>query len=274
MDCGSARKRLWPPERPRVCRDEIVEARRHVESCEACADFFAQDRRLLEALERARDVSAPAHVREKVWDVLAAERSSRAGRARLADRSDRPVARPGRRTLVSASVVLALIVAAVPTTFVLMRSDASSAGHRGGRVFLEDYLRRAVGEDYIESSNPREVAHFLTRELGLPLDPLRVDGFEIARAEICLVDGLRGAMVVYRDDSDRTLSHYMVPRPQAGARAPARLTRETPVTSSGVASPTVVTWSDGEMEQALVGDVDARALVGFARSGRGRPPER
>jgi len=161
--------------------------------------------------------------------------------------------------------MLAAVTAAV-AVLAFDRWGPSPAGDRDGREFVEDYLRRAVGEDYIETGNPREIAHFLARELGVPLDPLRVEGLEIARAEICLLDGLRGAMVLYRDSADRVISHYMVPRSDGRVRQPARSAGE------GNAAPTVITWSDGEVEQALVGEVDPAELMGLA--GLADPPAR
>jgi len=73
-------------------------------------------------------------------------------------------------------------------------------------------------------------------------------------------------MVLYRDSADRVISHYMVPRSDGRVRQPARSAGE------GNAAPTVITWSDGEVEQALVGEVDPAELMGLA--GLADPPAR
>ena len=59
MNCSEARHALWPPERPRLAEAEVLEARRHVQGCAACESYFAQDRVLLEAFDRASQERAP-----------------------------------------------------------------------------------------------------------------------------------------------------------------------------------------------------------------------
>jgi hypothetical protein len=128
-------------------------------------------------------------------------------------------------------------------------------------VFVEDYLRRAVGQDFIETHDPGEVMHFLERELGLHFTPITLAGLNLMRAEICLLDGQRGAMIVYEKDGAE-VSHYVVPRDDATRRAPALSTRE-----GDTADMPVVTWATPNIEQALVGEVGSAQLLEIA--GRG-----
>ena len=125
-------------------------------------------------------------------------------------------------------------------------------------AFVEDYLRRAVGEDYLESSDPEEIAHFLRRELGLESSLLNLAGLLPTRVEICLLEGRRGAMIVYHGSSGRSVTHYLVPK-LAGERPP-RVARE----HGGL---TVVTWSTDTLEEALVGEVPPRELLDLAMTG-------
>ena len=106
-------------------------------------------------------------------------------------------------------------------------------------MFVEDYLRRAVGQDHIVTDDPNEVRRFLQRELGMQLQPLQFAGLELERVEICLLDGRRGAMIVYRKDGAE-VSHYLVPREGTEQRAPAL--------SEGGGSVPVVTWSTTRLE--------------------------
>ena len=87
-------------------------------------------------------------------------------------------------------------------------------------VFVDDYLRRAVAEERIETSDVSRVRAWLTRELGLAMKPLVMDGLRLAGAEICLLNGRRGAMIQYELEG-QTISHYLVPRDGIGRRPPA-----------------------------------------------------
>ena len=127
---------------------------------------------------------------------------------------------------------------------------------------MEDYLRRAVGQDHIETSDPDEVGRFLARELGMELGPILVEGLELESAEICLLEGRRGAMIVYKKDG-ASVAHYLVPREGTPARAPALTRRD------GSVDMPVVTWSSPAVEQALVGELSSEALLTIARQGAG-----
>jgi hypothetical protein len=126
-------------------------------------------------------------------------------------------------------------------------------------VFVEDYLRRAVGQDRIETSDPTAVRRFLERELGLTFDPIRLAGLALERAEICLRDGRRGAMIVYEADGV-PVSHYIVPRHDVGARAPDL----SPRREGSTAEMPVVTWATSDAEQALVGGLSPEQLLEIA----------
>ena len=257
MDRERARAGLWPAERPKLVGEEVQEARAHVEACPDCRDFFAQDRALLEVFERIRTESAPREVRERVFDALA---RTRAESSRLAPRAGLR----GRRRMWSLLGGVGALAAASGAALMIAVADrpiGPDARPSEGAVFVEDYLRRAVGQDHIVTSDPDEVARFLTRELGLSLRPMRVAGLELERAEICLLEGQRGALVVYKLNG-AVISHYLIPRAGTEVRAPALSAR--PEGAVGVELP-VVTWSTPLLEQALVGDVSADRLLRLAR---------
>lgn len=121
-------------------------------------------------------------------------------------------------------------------------------------------MRRAVGEDYLETSDPLHVTRFLQRELGLRFEPIRHPGLEVIRVEICLLEGRRGAMIVY-EQSGVPVAHYLVPIDDAIARPPA-ISEHRPGEAGG-AMP-VVTWATPRIEQALVGEVDRQQLLELA----------
>jgi hypothetical protein len=132
-------------------------------------------------------------------------------------------------------------------------------------VFLQDYLRRAVASERIASSDPDEVAQFLTRELGLPVGPIRDDTLVLLGAEICLLEGRRGAMILYAHEGEEVM-HYLVPRASAEARRATPSPRlEQELHDDGM--PSVVTWASARVEQALVATLPAADLIRMVRDG-------
>lgn len=265
MDCAEARAGLWPPERPRLAGREVVEARLHVASCPECRRFFEQDRVILDAMDRLREDRAPRELRERIFDAMARERTLLHSQG--AGGRGPGLGSPGKRWTAAAVLILALGAAVA-----LLRSGGGPGVERSvsaeapgeapdpaGAVFVEDYLRRAVGQDHITTRDPREAARFLARRLGVRMTPLQVAGLELEGAEICLLEGRLGAMVQYKLNG-RPVSHYLVPRPEATPRAPAVMERD-------VGMP-VVTWSTAAVEQALVGEASAEELLRLARRGQ------
>lgn len=264
MDCKTAREGLWPPERPRLAGDDVVEAREHVSECPECRDYFQQDRILLELYDRIRDREAPPELRSRIFDVLARERTA-AGRERGAA-GEPPGERAGTRDAsrsrwIRRGALGAATAAVVAAAMVWTAGPEPVPTERS--LYVEDYLRRAVSQDRIETSDPAEVARFLERELGLGLTPLRLDGVRLAGAEICLLEGRRGAMILYRDDG-ATLSHYVVPSRGARPQRPSPGAGLEPGSSGGVA-PAVVTWASPSLQHALVGPMSTDRLLALAR---------
>lgn len=258
MDCKDARAKLWPPDQPRLAKKDVLEAREHIDGCPGCREYFDQDRILLDAYGRLGEGRAPLPVREKVFDALAQARWEEL-RGVPPTRSA-PRATPGWMKRSGWGVLLAAAIA-------LMMFGLPDSGPEGnglgriadeGAVFVEDYLRRAVGQDHIVTSDPDEVERFLARELGMKLDPIRVEGLELESAEICLLEGRRGAMIVYKKDG-RVVAHYMVPREGTVPREPAVTRSEVP------GEMPVVTWSSPAVEQALVGELSPEMLLRIAR---------
>jgi hypothetical protein len=66
---------------------------------------------------------------------------------------------------------------------------SAGTGLEAPNVFVEDYLRRDVGQGYLETDDPAEVTQFLNRELGVRLDPIRLARLRLPRAHIFLLEG-------------------------------------------------------------------------------------
>lgn len=274
MNCAEARHALWPPERPRLAEAEVLEARRHVQGCAACESYFEQDRTLLEAYDRASLERAPQMLRERVFDALARERARGFGPVSTADASavadapsgvERPIRAWGpvngnvsrRWVVAAAALVVGLMAGGAAVLFTTLPEPRSAGG-----LFAEDYLRRAVAEEKIVSSDAAEVGRFLTRELGRPIQPLRLAGLSLTSAEICLIEGRRGAMIMYVEGG-REIFHYLIPREGTERREP----EPAPAWggNTGPGGPVLVTWATPEIEQALVGEVSEDHLMELAR---------
>ncbi len=262
MTCAEAREALWPIRRPQLVGGRVEEARRHVEACSACQDYLAQDEVLMSAYERLRGTRVPEALRERVFATIARERSVSQGSVPGSEPRARPATRSAlewtRRPWTIAAVgVVALASGVFFTRAAIEREPAS------GAAFVEDYLRRAVGQERIHSSDLATVRQWLTRELGLPLQPLQVTGLELEGAEICLLEGRRGAMILYRLGGAQ-IAHYLVPRDGVLARAPAIGAGDRDF--EGAVLP-LVTWSTPSVEQALVGELESSQLLALARAG-------
>ena len=266
MDCTEARYALWPPERPRLAGADVLEARQHVEACEACRSYFEQDKRLLSAYDRISRERTPRPVRERVFDSLARERARGLGvpDAPGSTAGTRPAAQGGLTTITRRRLALAA-ASSIAALFVFAAGSVlrdSPTPQEEASLFVEDYLRRAVGEDRIDTSDAQEISRFLTRELGLPITLMEVEGLRLAGAEICLLDGRRGAMIRYVENGQE-ISHYVVPKSGAQERAPAVSSQ---FASGNAVGPSVITWATTQVEQALVGEVDAERLIDLARN--------
>jgi hypothetical protein len=264
LDCAESRAALWPPERPRLAEGEVSEARQHVAGCPECQEYFEQDDHILGAYQRLRTLRAPRRVRERVFDALARERAQAMGLPAAP-----PVTPPQDSTVpiprTSRSLVAAALVMMAVSGGLLMIGPQVIGPQAGTEIantsFVEDYLRRAVGQDRLDTSDASEVAKFVMRELGLMITPAQFAGIQLSAVEVCLLDGRRGAMIKYRIEGQE-LSHYVVPKADSERRAPALSEHSD---QSGPNGPSVITWSNGRAEQALVGDFAPDRLLAMAR---------
>jgi hypothetical protein len=265
--CTRARAELWPPERIRLAEPEILEARVHVDSCPVCADYLRQDAALLEAYAQLREVRTPFAVRERVFDVLARERAGMDLATRppsSAEHSGEPRRRGvwfpvGVGVAAGIALLVALLGRSEPTATPLGPAEASAA-------MVEDYLRRAVGTEQVETSDPREIQRFLAREIGVPMAGLIHPDLIPIRAEVCMLDGTRGALIQYDRDGE-VVSHYVIPAEQVGPREP-EVAQSMEDGRPDAMGPNVVTWSRPGVQEALVSDLPVAELLELLRTDR------
>jgi len=256
-DCKEVRNVLWPADVLRVSDDQVQEAIEHAENCPTCREFLEEDRRVAEFIrDTVPRVCAPQELRERLYTALARER---AGAVPIRSRLRR------KREVLAMAAMIAVIAVASGYWLASRNQPAAAA-----TAFAEDYLRRVVEQEELNSSDRTEIASFFARELGVAMPPPEVPEFEIQRATICLMNGRRGGVVEYVG-AGKQLTYYLLPSvddSQAEPRSFASL-QENGATSATPALAEehglgVATWWDDEHQHALVGSLPERELKRLA----------
>ena len=260
MDCRETRRVLWPADILRVSDADVERALEHAETCEGCGKFLEQDRRVARLIHDAVPrVRTPRELRERLYTALARERAGPAT-ARATGRR-----RTGRWLAVGALIVAGVALSATGHWLVGLGRAAPPAA-----AFAEDYLRRVVEQQELQSTDRQEIASFFAREIGVNVPPPAVPEYEVERATICLMNGRRGGVVEYRADG-RQFSYYVLPLGRGGAGLRGGVDVRL-VASDGGWFPAVgrerglgvATWWDGKYQHALVGNLPVGELKQLA----------
>lgn len=259
MDCQEARRLLWPAEVLRVSDEDVEAALEHARECPDCEVFLEEDRQIARLIgESCPKICAPRELRERLYTALARERAG-------STRAREPAQRSGRALAAALLTILGLALGAGGYWLVGRGQTASAA-----TAFAEDYLRRVVEQEELNTGDSDEIASFFARKLGVAMPPPEVPGFKVRRAAICLMNGRRGGVVEY-ENRGRQLTYYLVPSNQEGLAGSARLTaaRAARATISAPALATeqglgVATWWDGNHQHALVGNLPRQELRNLA----------
>jgi len=246
LSCEQVRELLWPLNRPRGHVPQEEEARTHLAGCEPCRTFFKRDAELDRLLARQRlAAQAPPELRERLFDALARERTSRPV-APVALAAARPRRRPGWVATAAVAVLVASLV--------LVRAGSDEG--RAGRKFANDYVRATMDDVEVASLDSATIVRFYMQELGRNVVPVRLAGVPVVKASVCLVNGERGSMIEYDLEGSR-LAHYRIPMDAAtpGGEGDLEFSSELGVQ--------IVRWFDGEFENALVADVPGDRLAGL-----------
>ncbi|MGI9627016.1 MAG: hypothetical protein ACR2QM_09285 [Longimicrobiales bacterium] len=254
-DCSEVRGHLGPGG-GKLHPALVTQLEEHVRACEECRDYLALDPVLLQAYEQLRGEEAPEKVHHQVRGAL---RALEQGGPAL---QSVPVpARRSRKVVLWPAVPL---LAAAGLAAVLM-ARVPEAPAPPSTAFVEDYVRRATAAgEHVTTSDPAEVTAFLEARLGVRLEPLVFEGLVVEGAEVCLLDGERGALILYKMDGV-IISHYLIPHDQAVERGPAvgQVAQEMAGGSEGDVN--LVTWASPKLEQALMGTAPTGTMVDLAR---------
>jgi len=221
----------------------------HLAACDRCREFFERDAHLGQLLA-GRDLGGrvSVHLRERVYDALACERTCRA---------HTPFRSRRRRWLTG--VALGVVTTAVIAVALSFRSGS---GWATATLFADDFqsmiLAESMGPPTVDSV---EVERFFAREIGHHIVPVQVRNADLKRMILCRVAGRRGAMSEY-DLGGVQVAYYQIPlRPEGEGEANGRV---SPMEISSAMGVQVVRWADGEYEHALVSELPRDRLAAMA----------
>lgn len=244
MNCGRARRLLWPTGRPRQLTPALEAAQQHLETCPACQTFEADMRRLAAQIgDHAPRETAPLEVRERLFGAVA---GARAAPNRRGNRS--------RRRTLAAAVVLVLVGLATANW------HAHRAGPPDALAALADDHMRAIGGDGVASADTAVVAEWLRARLPFAVHVPVMPDLQLRGARLCLMDGRRGAVVEYRTATGVPVSYYVVPSPEGRP-----VTAGSDVRPASRAGYHVVGWTEPGLLHALVANLPASRLRELAR---------
>jgi hypothetical protein len=245
MDCGRARRLLWPDTGPREATAEVVTAREHAARCEACRGFLNDMRHIAEQIRRdAPRPTAPAEVRDRLFKAIARARTASGGPARVTR----------LRQMAIAGVAALLVVGLSLLGYLAVWRGAPDRNDALGSI-VEDRLRSQKGAG-LASSDSLHVAQWLAERLPfavqVPLFPeARLTGARL------LVESRRSGAVMEYMVGTRLLTYYVVPGGGGGLEGEIRL-----ASAHGYQ---VASWHGGGLTHALVATLPGPRLIELAR---------
>lgn len=260
IDCGRARRLLWPDAGPRAVSPEVEAARRHLDGCEACRAFLDEMVETAEMVGRgAARPAAPGPVRERLFAALARERA-RVPRAASGAAGERKLGEGGRGTRGPAGWWAAGILAGL----LAVGAGLAVAGGEGGSVYdlgrvAEDHMR-ALYQEAVETDDPEAAERWLAARVPFAVRVPDLPDARLEGARLCFLDGRRRAVVRYRV-SGRPVSYYVMAddRTRGGPPDATRFLEEAE------AGYNVVAWRNRGLVHALVGDLPRERLGELAR---------
>jgi anti-sigma factor RsiW len=245
MNCGRARRLLWPDAGPREATAEILAAREHAAGCEGCTGFLADMQSMAQAIRRRTPrPTAPAEVRNRLFQAIA--------RARTAAASPSP--RTRFRQMVFPGLAALLVAGVGLLSYVRLGGGSPDRNDALGSI-VEDRLRSQKGVR-LASADSAQVTRWLAERLPfavqIPIFPeARLTGARV------LVDSRRSGAVVEYTVGGRTLSYYVLPGDAAGLPGEIRL-----ASTNGYH---VASWHDSGLTHALVAALPGPRLIQLAR---------
>ena len=246
VECGRTRRLLWPNNGLQAVTAEIVEARRHLETCAECAEFFAEMRTLRDGIRRAVPrTAAPLEVRDRLFKTISQARTQSAPRL---------LPRPH---LVAAAAVAAVLLLLVGTRE-FVRNNNRSPESALIPILAEEHAR-ALGEAGIKSSDANEISRWLNGRVAFAIHVPVFDEASLKGARVLELEGRRGALVEYALGGDLVSYFVFADYPTPSTGSPLDL-KETIWDGYRV-----VSWTEPGVLHAFVGNVPRSKLRMLAR---------
>jgi anti-sigma factor RsiW len=244
MQCGRARRLLWPDVGPRDATAEVLAAREHASGCEACQSFLQDMLRIREQVHHvAPRPTAPVEVRDRLFQAIA--------RARTATKAPAPAARL-RQILIAG--IAALLVLSLSLLGYLVVRDVSGESKALGSI-VEDRLRAEKGAGLV-SSDSLQVARWLAERLPFAVQVPLFPEARLTGARLLVANHESGAVVEYLVQG-RGLTYYVLAGGGVGLPQDVRLSA-----GNGYR---VASWHDAGLTHALVGILPGSKLLELAR---------
>ncbi|CAN5292009.1 hypothetical protein BH23GEM2_BH23GEM2_15980 [soil metagenome] len=236
--CRTARRVLWDVSGPQPLTTVRISAQAHLETCAHCRAFFEENARLATATRESVFVAAPAGVRERIFERLAAQRAERSGARRLA----------------YAVAIVAVLSVTATAAWRVIESDSEG----GPLAVLAADHARAAADERLESGDAREVEEWLTSRVGYgvfvpTLQAARLVGGRVAET------GLGRSAVIEYEANGRRVSYFIVE-----ATGAAGATGTGTVQLAAVKGYTIARWRDRGLLHAFVGNLSAAELQKMA----------
>src|SRR5713226_5091557 len=257
MDCGVARKVLYGSQilhgdKPAPVEAESKEARRHLEQCVACQQFFAAERSLSALLrQQAPAEAASSTLREHVLSRIAEEQEK--------------AKRPTRWSFLlrrSALLVLALLLL-VGLIFagLWLRSRHAQESEQLASTLIEDHARYQSATTEVTSSEPEVINAWFRDRVRFSVQPPRLPDSSLVGGRLCNLRGHPAALVVYRKPQSM-ISLFVLDG--SGIELPREhliALEERPCFVTAERGYNVVMWKERGLLYALVSDIHSADLL-------------
>lgn len=245
VECGRARRALWPDGGPRSATPEVLDAQEHFSACAECQRFVRDMLALKEIVhEGAMREQAPREARGRLFTAIA---RARAG------------AQPSSRMRLYSRAAMAVVLVAVAGGLAAGRLLRDADADPLSAIAADHAL--ALRATHIVSADPDEITRWLGGQVQFAMHVPLLPGAGLRGARLCVMDGRRGAVVEY-EVNGVAVSYFVMPTRsgQAQAAGPARFAGTT---RAGYG---VVSWSEPGLLHAMVGNLPEGQLATLAKS--------
>ena len=250
IDCGAARRRLWPGSGPKATSPDIIAAQEHLADCADCQRFMAEMQSMADLLSAVDQPSMPHASRERIFGSLARHRAARADVKRRAPSG----------LLVAAGIVAAIVLVTLGALQVLNKTAD------GGDVYtaLAQDHAHTVSNARLISSDRSAISAWLAGRVPFVVFVPVLPNTQLHGARLAMMDGRTVAVVEYTVNSDM-LSYFILPAPSTTARGSDENTAGIHLLPSSRNGYEIISWNEDGLLHAMVGRMSEAQLGQYAK---------